>query len=213
MSLTAQNLVDRAAAVLNDASFTRWSSAELLNWLNDGRREMALLRPDLYATAGTHSCAAGAPQTLATGSRLLNVLKNTSGTGITPIDKRALDAKQPGWLVLAQSGTILHFAFDEVSPRVFYTYPPALVSTSLDIVYVPTLTDHSSGTSLTDGEELYCNALIDFVCYRAISKDVEFAGNANRAAAHYTAFKEALTAGGQTALGSSPNRAFSRQPA
>ena len=37
--------------------------------------------------------------------------------------------------------------------------------------------------------------MVDYICYRAFSKDSEYAGNANRALAHYTQFINALNGG------------------
>jgi hypothetical protein len=47
----------------------------------------------------------------------------------------------------------------------------------------------SGNISLPD---IYGNALGDYVLYRAYTKDSEYAGNAQRAVAHYTAFANAL---------------------
>ena len=36
--------------------------------------------------------------------------------------------------------------------------------------------------------DIYANALLDYILYRAYSKDSEYAGNAQRAQSHYGAF-------------------------
>ena len=41
--------------------------------------------------------------------------------------------------------------------------------------------------------DTYANALMDYILYRAFSKDAEFAANAARATAHYGAFSSAMT--------------------
>jgi len=41
-------------------------------------------------------------------------------------------------------------------------------------------------------DDIYANALVDYMLYRAYSKDAEYAGNAQRAVAHYTAFSNSL---------------------
>ena len=40
--------------------------------------------------------------------------------------------------------------------------------------------------------DIYGNALQDYILYRAYTKDSEYAGNAQRAVAHYTAFANSL---------------------
>jgi hypothetical protein len=41
--------------------------------------------------------------------------------------------------------------------------------------------------------DIYGNVLADYILYRAYTKDSEYAGNAQRAQAHYAAFQAALT--------------------
>jgi hypothetical protein len=52
--------------------------------------------------------------------------------------------------------------------------------------------------------DIYANTLVDYVLYRAYTKDAEFAGNAQRATAHYGAFSAALTAELNGTTGVSP---------
>jgi hypothetical protein len=40
--------------------------------------------------------------------------------------------------------------------------------------------------------DIYANVILDYVLYRAYSKDSDYAGNAQRAANHYTAFNNSL---------------------
>ena len=40
--------------------------------------------------------------------------------------------------------------------------------------------------------DIYANALCDYILYRAFTKDAEYAGNATRAAGHYSVFANAL---------------------
>jgi hypothetical protein len=91
--------------------------------------------------------------------------------------------------------------FDPRDPKTFYVYPPAGAGASVDLVYAAYPTDIvepadgalytavSGNTSLPD---IYGNALGDYVLYRAYTKDSEYAGNAQRAVNHYTAFANSL---------------------
>jgi hypothetical protein len=58
MALTPNNLFQRVADILQDAGNVRWSSAELLRYLNDGRRELAIYRPDIYSETASLTLAA-----------------------------------------------------------------------------------------------------------------------------------------------------------
>lgn len=197
MTLTAQNLIDRAAAVLNDASFTRWTANELLGWCNDGRRDIARLRPEVYSTTATVASVIGAKQSIPeTGTQFLSVIRQTGRGVVTPTTKVALDAFCRGWVYGFYDTTPVHYMPHDTDPRAFWIYPPLRQGVSLEVAYVPTLTDLALAGTLTAREEPLASALVDYICYRAISKDVEFGGNAARAAAHYAAFNTAVGGGG-----------------
>ena len=54
-------------------------------------------------------------------------------------------------------------------------------------------------------DDIYANALIDYVLYRSYMKDAEFAGNAQRANNHFQLFANSVGAGAQINLMASPN--------
>jgi hypothetical protein len=80
-------------------------------------------------------------------------------------------------------------------------YPPAAsTGASLDVVYgayptdvvEPASGDYTAVSGDVDLLDIHANALLDYILYRAYSKDSEYAGNAQRAVNHYTAFMNAL---------------------
>lgn len=206
MPLLAQSIIRRVVDTLQDPTSVRWPVPELVRYLNDGQREVVLYRPDASVTNATMTCTAGSKQELpADGAKLIEVVRNAAATGtkraVRMVNREVLDAQLPGWHQVAGSIDILHFMYDARDPRVFYVYPPALATTELDIVYssYPTdLAEPSEGstyndvTGSVDLPDIYGNTLIDYVLYRAYSKDAEYAGNAQRAQAHYAAFANAL---------------------
>jgi hypothetical protein len=207
MALTAQNILDRASMIIQDLTNVRWPASELLNWLNDSRRELAVLRPDIYSQSTTLSLSAGAKQELpAGGLRLMDVPRNTSGAAVTLTHRGFLDQQNPTWQTMTQTATIKHFMVDERDPSTFWVYPPATSAASVEIIYQSTPTDYAVGDSLSSYEELYGGAFVDYVCYRAFSKDSEYAGNAQRALAHYQQYSNALGLGRQTDFGYSANQ-------
>jgi hypothetical protein len=211
--LTALNVITRAGDLLQDQTNVRWPEAELLRWLNDGRREIAIARPDLYAVVSVVSLAAGTKQSLpADGNRFIDAYRNMAPDGITslnavrPVEREILDAQNPAWHLDA-AGATKHFMFDERVPRTFYVYPQAVANAKLEIAYSQTPTDIvSTSTELTQ-EDIYSGALVDYVCYRAFSKDAEYAGNVQRAALAYQQFSNALGSGDARDLTTSPNTA------
>ena len=211
MPLTAAQIVTRASMILQDPSQIRWPLTEMVNYLNDARREIAVIKPDVYtATLTPFACATGSRQTLPAGAlRLIDVPRNVSGVAVTVTQRGWLDQQQPQWQQMTPQSTVRHFAVDERNPTVFWVYPPAS-GASLEIVYLKAPTDMSvtgpdsggvytstGGDSATAGEltaqeSLYGGAMVDYICYRGFSKDSEYAGNAQRAIAHYQQFAAAL---------------------
>jgi hypothetical protein len=213
MPLTAQAVIDRANDLILDATNTRWSAAELLRWLNDGRREMAITRPDLYAVVSIVPLVAGTKQAIPTdGDRFLDAVRNfdsagtTPGRAVRPIQREVMDAQFPDWHSEASAAT-KHFMFDERVPRIFYVYPPAVAAAKLEISYAQSPADIANTNDELTKEGMYSNALVDYVCYRAFLKDAEFAGNQARSALHYQLFKSAIGEGDARDLSASPNTA------
>lgn len=214
MALTAQDVMTRAGDIIQDATNVRWPVPELLRYLNDARREIAIVRPDLYSATSVVSLAAGTKQALPTdGSRFLDATRNMAADGATPgravriVEREVLDAQLPDWHMQTPAAAVQHFMFDERAPKVFYVYPPVAAGTKLEIVYSRTPTEISvTSTPLTD-EDIYASAIVDYVCYRAFSKDAEYAGNLDRATRHYQQFANALGIGTRVSLAVSPNTA------
>jgi hypothetical protein len=206
MALTAQSIIRRAVDTLQDTTSVRWPVPELVRYLNDGQREVVLYRPDASVTNATVTCVAGSKQALPTdGAKLIEVIRNAAADSakkaVRMVNREILDAQLPGWHSVTGSIDILHFMYDPRDPRVFYVYPPALNTAQLDLVYSSypaDVTEPADGstyddvTGNVDLPDIYGNVLLDYTLYRAYSKDSEYAGNAQRAAAHYGAFANAL---------------------
>ena len=206
MPIPAQSIIRRCIETLQDNTSIRWPVSELVRYLNDAQREVVLYRPDSMVTNATLTCTAGTKQVLpANGAKLIEVVRNAAATGtkkaVRMVNREILDAQTPGWHIIPGTVDALHFMYDPRDPRVFYVYPPALATTQLDIVYsaYPTdITEPADGalyTAVTGNislPDIYGNAVLDYILYRSYTKDSEYAGNAQRAQAHYAAFNNAL---------------------
>ena len=206
MPIAAQSIIRRCVETLQDTTSIRWPVAELVRYLNDGQREVVLYRPDAMVTNATVTCVAGTKQALpANGAKLIEVIRNARAAGtkraVRMVNREILDAQMPGWHALAGVDDVLHFMYDPRDPRVFYVYPPATTNTQLDIVYAAYPTDivepadgatYTAVTGNISLPDIYGNVLQDYILYRAYTKDSEYAGNAQRAQAHYAAFANAL---------------------
>ncbi len=209
MAITASSVIRRVVDTLQDGTSIRWPVNELVRYLNDGQREIAAHRPDSMVTNATVALAEGTKQALpAGGTKLIDVVRNTDGRAIRMCNREILDAQAPGWHTVSGVPTILHFMYDPRDPSVFYVYPPAsdpsdtiIGGASVDLIYskLPTdIVEPADGVTYTSVAgnisvpDIYANPLVDYILYRAYSKDAEYAANAQRAVAHYAAFANAL---------------------
>lgn len=204
MPIPAQSIIRRVVETLQDNTSIRWPIAELVRYLNDGQREIILYRPDAMVTNASMTLATGSRQNLpSNGTKLIEVIRNTAGTkrAVRLTNREILDAQTPGWHGLAGAADILHFMFDPRDPKVFYVYPPASSAASLEIIYSALPTDvgepadgalYTAVAGNIDVPDIYGNAIQDYILYRAYTKDSDYAGNAQRATAHYATFANTL---------------------
>jgi len=220
-TITAANLLLRIRDTLQDTTGVRWLDAELLRYMNDAQREIVNLRPDSSADHANVQLATGTEQTIPdVGLRLIKVVRNMSAAGgsatgkrvIRIVDREILDSQEPNWHDPTVTGDaahvaiVKHYVFDEDDPRKYYVYPGVSGNAFVEIVFSRSPTDFANTSSAVSYlDDIYANAIIDYVLYRAYMKDAEFAGNAQRASSHYQLFAGSVTQGGQVQIMVSPN--------
>lgn len=220
MALTGTNLLSRIKDILQDTTSVRWPEAEILRYINDAQREIVNYRPESSAKTDNVQLVAGTKQTLPSdGLRLIKVTRNMNGSSGSATGKRAirivnvdiLNTQEPDWNDPtvsgdAQHGTVVkHYIFDEDDPKNYYVYPGVNGNAYVEIVYSKIPTDLSSASSNLDIDDIYGNAVIDYVLFRAYQKDSEYAGNAQRAQTHYQLFLNCIGQGMQAQELISPN--------
>lgn len=225
MTVTVQSVIDRVQAILQDTTGIRWPVvSELVLFVNDAQREIALLKPDSSASNTTVTLATGTKQSIPTdGNRLLRVVRNMSaasgGTGkrsIRLVSREILDSQTPDWHDPTVSGDaahtniVKHYIYDESNPRNFYVYPGVSGSAYAEIVYSanPSTVNQSGNLSIPD---IFANAVTDYVLFRAYTKDAEYAGNTQRASTHYNLFINSVTGKAQIDVITSPNTDLGQQ--
>ena len=218
MAITAQYIVHRAAETLQDLTSVRWPASELVRYLNDGQREIGFQRPDaVQQTIYGYALVAGASQSLpAGGNKLITVRCNgNNGSAVRLVSQLIMDQQIPNWRSLTQKSTIVHYMYDERFPKYFLVYPPAALGATVDLSCSmnPTdITEPPDGSIWSDVDnstelsviDLYSNVLVDYVLFRAYSKDAEYAANAQLAQVYYAAFANALGMDVKTTLAVSP---------
>jgi hypothetical protein len=206
MTISAQSIIKTAQELLQDPDGIRWPATELVAHLNDGQRETATLRPDLFVITAPMSIN-GVKHTLPVACiNLEEISRNTSGAPIRLVDRSMLDSVEPGWMIKNASKVIKHYCYDSREPDAFYSYPPAAAGASVDLVYsflptdvaAPNGASYSTVTGNINCKDICKAPLLHFVLFRAYSKDAEFGGNAALAQSHYARFTTGLQADSAT---------------
>jgi hypothetical protein len=204
MAISAASIIRRIVETMQDNTSIRWPVSELVRYLNDGQREIVMYRPDSIKVTGAVPLVAGARQTLPAGAtKLIEFWANAAGSkrAVRLVNREILDSQSPGWHALPGKAEILHYMYDPRIPTEFFVYPPALATASLLGSYsaLPANVPEPADGSLYDqvvGDisvpDIYGNPLQDYILYRAYTKDSDYAGNAQRAQAHYAQFANAL---------------------
>ena len=220
-TLQAQHILSRVGNILQDNTGVRWTDGEMFDYLSDGQREIANLRPDATATHSNVQLATGTEQTIPTdGLRLLKLVRNMSGSGtdatgarsIRVVTEDSLNSTEPRWHDPTVTGDathgteIKHYIFDANDPRKFYVYPGVAGSAYVEVVYSKNPTSLGAATDVIQVDDIYANALINFALYRAYLKDSEYAGNQQRAASHFQLFVSSITAGGTAQVNAQPDQ-------
>lgn len=210
-TILASSIVDKAEIVLHDTTNVHWAAAELLGWLNDGQLATVLRRPDAYTKTVSVPLAAGSKQALpADGVLLFQVHANMGTTGITEgaavrlVTRELLDAQNPSWRAADKAVEVEDYVYNPQTPRVFYVSPPNTGTGYVELSYsaVPPTVALAEPIAISD---VYAPALIDYILFRAYSKDAKHGNNAMRVTGHYQAWEAALAAGAQNLAAHNPN--------
>lgn len=191
--MLVSDVLGRAALVLNDPTYERWTQAELIGHLNDGVLAIAVARPDALATTGTLTLVAGARQSLpASALKLLSVDWREDGRAVTYVERDLLDRLLPTWRVATATAKTKHWLYDNRTPKVFDVYPPAKAATTVQATWAVVPTKLVQVTDVVPLDEVYINPLVEFVAYKAYSVDTEFSRQPQVAAAKLNAFRMML---------------------
>ena len=204
MTTTARSIIELAHIQLSDIDGVRWPARELVMHLNAAQLAYVEQRPDQKCITAPVTLAAGFLQTIpAEALSLMDIPANATGRRrpITKVEMVQLDAVLPDWRAKAPAAEVIHFMHDLREPRRFRVYPPALPTVQVDMTYslyptdVPVSADQITAASVTGNIDLpdhARDALLNYVLYKAYSKDAEFGGNATMAASYLALFNAAV---------------------
>ena len=195
--MTVDTILTRCNTLLNDKIWARWQKQELLDYYNDAVRAIVLRRPDANAQDISFTCVAGTKQQLPSDAlRLIDIVRNNAGKVIRLVSRSALDDNYPDWHTTSAATSADAFTYDDRDPKIFYLYPGVVAGTKVDLVYslapVAKTLAQVSNNAVADLDDIYINPIIDFILYRAYSKDAEYVANSNRSQGHYQAFLQQI---------------------
>lgn len=200
MATAASTIMDRAEYILKDAGNDRWTEAELLIWLNEGQRAIVLVKPDANATMEAVQMSSGTEQSLPTSAiQLLDATYNmgtdgsTVGDAVTIVDRGIMDACYPGWQNETAATTIKHVIYDPVKlPKKYWIYPQSDGTNYLQIITGKLPSDVAAKENNINLDDEYVPALMEWILYRAFSKDAEYNETSERALMHLDSFQTLL---------------------
>lgn len=192
MPITAQQISDSAGILLQDVSATRWTDVERLVWINDGRRQMAELKPEIFG-AGTevvHTLVSGARQRIATVNALRLVsVDSHGGSAVLPTSRQALDGFRPAWRT-DTGRTVDNWLPDETDPLAFWIHPGSTGDLRCHVLLMPP--DLAAPSDVALPFDIYKPHLVNYVCYRALAKEDE-AASVDKAAIYLKLFNDGLS--------------------
>ena len=191
-------LIHNVATQLNDVSYVHWKREELLAWFNSARKAVIEKRPDSNAQNIKYACTNTAKQALPESAlRLLSVIGNHNGSGITSINKNILDVRIPNWLNSTETTNVKHFVYDPKDPKKFYLYPRPKAGHIIEILVsefpedtVITNFETDDQTILIDDQ--FANPIENYMLSRAWLKDANYASNPNLSAKYYSEFLKGI---------------------
>ena len=214
-TITAQSVINKAAIQLTDIGNTRWTRAELLDWLNQGQKQIVVMSPSATNKVSVVKLTTGTRQSIPSdGWTLLELIRymGTDGTkpgrAIRVTSRELIDSFNPNWHADAKSAVPKHYIFDAQDQTVFYVYPPNNGQGYVQLNYSPVppmITSESTVISVSDTFE---PPLLDYILYRACSKDAEYAPGLQLAAGYLQTFMAAMQIKQTSELSNNPNQNF-----
>lgn len=211
---TVQSIFDRITFVTKDVDRVRWTLGELSLWLNDAAHQIASLHPRAAADFHELTLAAGSRQDLRRidpDKKWLRMYEidctmvdgHPIGRVARQIPRPALDRAFPKWRSQLPIATfVTEYALDERSPFTFDVNPPVAEGVAVYALAAvsppPCAILNEAGTDLANPNEQfplspgYDIPAVDYVLFRAFSKDANDPSYVARSNTHLQAFQLAM---------------------
>jgi hypothetical protein len=202
-------LIEQVARLLNDAEpgfqMIRWTRADLLDYFNDAQRQVYAYRPELFTQVEAFTLRPGTLQgPLPAGCQLQRVVGSDGDTRARKVDDGLLQAfagfgckpacacdgpyRVSGFSFNPEDA--FHFFVDPPVPVAGGPYTVKLMCQQLPQDVLLDDLDAARDEIVTPGK--LHNALIEFMCYRAYSVDMESGQSNAKAMQHLSTFNTML---------------------
>ncbi len=201
MAVLASSIINDAAKLLHDPDFVHWPREELLGWCSAAEREIVSIKPDAYVEERSYRLEAGTYQSIPEDAVGVVRLKQnmgpdgqTPGTYIRLADRDQFIDQNPDAYQEPANAEVEYYFFDKNDPRHFEVFPEQ-PETDWNWIkgtfpVVPPVLEKSD----TSGAEydvaihvgdIYEQPMLNYVMFRAYSKDSDASLENARAAANY----------------------------
>lgn len=166
--MTPAEVIAEVRKLIGDSRPTyRNSDANLLGFVNQAVKRVALLRPDLFSVFDEMNCVAGAVRQTAPADslRLMEVLQVKNGNAVIETSREAMDQNYPVWPTVT-AGAATTWMRNPRDPNKFFIFPKAPTGQVLALEYAraPVASVNATDTigSLSDG---YLPCVVDCVVF------------------------------------------------
>jgi hypothetical protein len=205
--MLASALVEEIAKDLNDFEsgneYVRWPQTEILEFVVDAARQLALLKPESASHTDIITLVPGTAQTLPDGCHdVSDITANITADGreLDPPSKSDYSAltsvRRKACLVAGGDYRVSNFAIDKNDRHKFYVSPPVPITVPPTVAKVKvTCSGVGPGFGLTDEIPIhaaYHNQLREYALYRAWYRDTESQSSVRRGDSHKGEFYNSL---------------------
>lgn len=191
--MTPSQVIVEVRKLLQDTQAPyRYSDTDLVGYVNQTLKRMAVLRPTLFTNITSVPLTANTVlQDLpADAHRLVQIFFIDNYNSVNEVDREILERAYPQW-VSDPAGIPFNFIRHPRNATKFFLYPRPIANLTATVEYVVEPTNYSLGDTILYLKDTYLGVVIDGVMYLASSIDDEHVLS-NRAKLFLDSFTQAL---------------------
>ena len=209
---TALDIMTRAAIIIHDENYKRWTRSEMLNWASEAQISVAR-NPGVYNRTVTLPLSKGTTQSLPEdGWALVTVRCNVAGdrpVSVVKVTTRdLLDSFCPMWRRMPEQPLVENYIYGTREPTEFAVFPPNDGTGAVEMVYMAIPAHFTSENDEVVVDDSYIPALVNYIVYRAYCKESEYSPGISNATAFFEAYQQELMTALSVRQNTTPNAAL-----